>query len=106
MRLTPTQIIERSAKALATTRRRAQTLEHDGYRIVAQDDQPGVYAVTRRPDLRFFYEVDLFNETCTCPLFFHHGDCKHLIATRAAVLKALDLTAPMLPLARILRETL
>ena len=105
MTLTSEQIAERSAKALATTRRRAQTLEQDGYKIEPQSDQPGVYAVRLRQS-RFAYEVDLFNETCSCPLFFHHGDCKHLIATRAAVLKALDLAAPMLPLARALRESL
>lgn len=97
---------ERSEKARLTTRRRAQRLEQDGYKIEAQANEPGVYYVRRPGEPSISYEVDLFNETCSCPLFFHHGDCKHLIATRAAVLKALALTTPMLPLAASLRETL
>jgi uncharacterized Zn finger protein len=104
--LTPSQILERAEKALRTTRRRAQTLERDGYRIEPQKEEPGVYRVHCPGSRGFRYEVDLFNESCSCPLFFHHGDCKHLIATRAAVLKALELTSPLLPLARPLKETL
>ncbi len=104
--LTPTQLLARAEKARTTTRRRAQTLEQDGYRIEPQDDEPGVYYIRRTRTPEALYEVDLFNETCSCPLFFHHGDCKHLIATRAAVLKALALTRPLLPLAGPLYETL
>jgi hypothetical protein len=104
--LTPGQVLERAEKARKTTRRRARTLECDGYRIEPQNDEPGVYHIHRPGPVETRYEVDLFNQTCSCPLFFHHGDCKHLIATRAAVLKALTLTSPLLPLAAPLKETL
>jgi hypothetical protein len=96
MRLSPTQVQDRADKARATTRVRAKTLEYDGYEIEARAGEAGIYDI-RRPDGAQTYEVDLFNETCTCPLNFHHGDCKHLIATRAAVLKAIRLAAPLLP---------
>jgi hypothetical protein len=104
--MTTTQIIERAEKARKTTRRKAQRLEQDGYKIEPQEAEPGVYYIRRPGEPSVLYEVDLFNETCSCPLFYHHGDCKHLIATRAAVLKALALTTPLLPLAAPLRETL
>jgi hypothetical protein len=99
MTLTPEQLTIRSEKALATTRRKAIHLECHGYTIEAIEAKPGVYLVypPQAESLDDAYEVDLFNETCTCMQFFYHEECKHLLATRALILKALKLTAPFFP---------
>jgi hypothetical protein len=97
------KLAERNEKALATTRRKALRLECDGYTIEAVETRPGIYLVyppqAQSQPLRIeeAYEVDLFNETCTCMQFFYHDECKHLLATRSAILKAIKLTAPLLP---------
>jgi hypothetical protein len=100
--LTPEQIALRAEKALTTTRKRAERLECDGYRIEALENRPGIYLVyppgTERIDNA--YEVDLFNETCSCVQFFYHDECKHLLATRSLILRALRLTAPLIPALR------
>ena len=99
MVLTPEQIATRTEKALATTRKRALRLECDGYTIEAIHNRPGLYLVypPKAYSIDHAHEVDLFNETCTCMQFFYHDECKHLLATRALILKALKLTAPLVP---------
>jgi hypothetical protein len=104
--LTTEQLAERTEKALATTRRKAIHLECDGYTIEAITTRPGIYLVypPNAQGTEDAYEVDLFNETCTCMQFFYHDECKHLLATRSLILKAIKLAAPLVPSLSLLSD--
>jgi|GEM_PF-5992860 hypothetical protein len=95
---------DRDARALATTRLRAETLFLDGY-MATPTAAPGVYhvhqpeGVALKPGQKPHYRVDVTNQTCDCRAFGRLRACKHLDALNARVREALAFLAPLLPTA-------
>ncbi len=62
---------------------RAASLFNDGYTIARKDEDTLI--ITSNEGTK--YEVNTLWETCSCPCFKHHGNCKHWLGW-----KGLELT--------------